>query len=57
MTKTVNLSISNMNMTDIPAQRNGQLLPNLLKKNCGINIRILLADTLHLSCCLWHREK
>lgn len=36
---------------------NGQLLLNLPKKNCGINIRILSADTLHLSCCLWHREK
>ncbi len=33
------------------------IITELMKENCGINTRILSADTLHLSCCLWHREK
>lgn len=36
---------------------NGQLLPNLPKKNCGINILMLSADTFLLFCFLSHREK
>lgn len=33
------------------------VVTELTEEELWDNIRILLADTLHLSCCLWHREK